>query len=182
MRIDVDNLEPRNFDRGAVRVIKNFLPRTLFKELQELVMGGDFPWYYNLSTLTNLDDGNFMFVHMFVLNSEVTSSRYEKFGQMLPYVKEALDYKKLTRLKLNCYTNQNKKILHPLHQDVHKQDTKGYVIGVYHFNTCNGETIVNDEKIKSEENQIILFDNVPHQGTVQTDTRTRVVLNFNLKK
>ena len=182
MRIDVDNLEPRNFDRGAVRVIKNFLPKPLFKELQELVMGGDFPWYYNLSTLTNLDDGNFMFVHAFVWNSKVVSPLYKKFSQMLPYAKEALDYKKLTRLKLNCYTNQNKKILHPLHQDVHKQDTKGYVIGVYHFNTCNGETIVNNEKIKSEENQILLFDNVPHQGTVQTDTRTRVVLNFNLKK
>ena len=44
------------------------------------------------------------------------------------------------------------------------------------------ETIVNDEKIKSEENQMLLFDNIPHQGNVQTDTRTRVVLNFNFKK
>ena len=43
MRVDVDNLEPRNIDRGAVKVMTNFLPRTLFKELQELVMGGDFP-------------------------------------------------------------------------------------------------------------------------------------------
>jgi len=98
------------------------------------------------------------------------------------YAKEALDYKKLTRLKLNCYPNQNKKILHPLHKDAYEHNTKDYVIGVYHFNTCNGETIVNDEKIKSEENQMLLFDNIPHQGNVQTDTRTRVVLNFNFKR
>ena len=111
MRIDVDNLEPRNFDRGAVRVIKNFLPKPLFKELQEVVMGDKFPWVFvpytvkeNLydkktgEVIESRDDGNFMFVHMFVLNSEVTSSRYEKFSQMLPYVKEALDYKKLNLL------------------------------------------------------------------------------------
>ena len=46
MRIDVDNIEPRNFDRGAVRVIKNFLPKPLFKELQEVVMGDEFPWVF----------------------------------------------------------------------------------------------------------------------------------------
>ena len=182
MRVDVDNVEPRNFDRGDVRVIKNFLPRTLFLHLRNLVMGGDFPWYYNKSTLTNMDDGNFMFVHALMWNNKIVSPLYKDFQQMLPYVKEALEYKKLTRLKLNCYTNQNKKILHPLHKDVHLKKTKDYVIGVYHFNTCNGETIVDDEKIKSEENQMLLFDNIPHQGNVQTNTRTRVVLNFNFKR
>ena len=182
MRVDVNNVEPRHYDRGDVRVIKNFLPRTFFLHLRDLVMGGDFPWYYNKSTLTNMDDGNFMFVHNFMWNSEVVSPLYREFRQMLPYAKEALDYKKLTRLKLNCYPNQNKKILHPLHKDVHLKKIKDYVIGVYHFNTCNGETIVNDEKIKSEENQMLLFDNIPHQGNVQTDTRTRVVLNFNFKR
>jgi|TARA_B100001964_G_scaffold60501_2_gene68562 hypothetical protein len=181
MRVDVNNVEPRHYDRGDVRVIKNFLPRTFFLHLRDLVMGGDFPWYYNKSTLTNMDDGYFMFVHALMWNSEVVSPLYNEFQQMLPYVKEALDYKKLTRLKLNCYPNQNKKILHPLHIDAYEHNTKDYVIGVLHFNTCNGETIVNDEKIKSEENQMLLFDNIPHQSAVQTDTRTRVILNFNFK-
>ena len=71
MRVDVDNVEPRNFDRGDVRVIKNFLPRTLFLHLRNLVMGGDFPWYYNKSTLTNMDDGNFMFVHALMWNNKI---------------------------------------------------------------------------------------------------------------
>ncbi len=181
MRVDVNNVEPKHYDRGDVRVIKNFLPRTFFLHLRDLVMGGDFPWYYNKSTLTNMDDGYFMFVHALMWNSEVVSPLYNEFQQMLPYVKEALDYKKLTRLKLNCYPNQNKKILHPLHIDAYEHNTKDYVIGVLHFNTCNGETIVNDEKIKSEENQMLLFDNIPHQSAVQTDTRTRVILNFNFK-
>ena len=47
MRVDVNNVEPRHCDRGDVRVIKNFLPRTFFLHLRDLVMGGDFPWYYN---------------------------------------------------------------------------------------------------------------------------------------
>ena len=87
MRIDVDNVEPRNFDRGAVRVIKNFLPRTLFKELQELVMGGDFPWYYNLSTLTNLDDGNFP---IFIMNGGLCylSDKEKDKLNFLPFLKK----------------------------------------------------------------------------------------------
>ena len=165
-----------------MKIIDNFLELDEFVRIETLMLNDAFPWYYNKSTLTNMDDGNFMFVHALMWNNKIVSPLYKDFQQMLPYVKEALEYKKLTRLKLNCYTNQNKKILHPLHKDVHLKKTKDYVIGVYHFNTCNGETIVNDEKIKSEENQMLLFDNIPHQGNVQTNTRTRVVLNFNFKR
>ena len=54
-------------------------------------------------------------------------------------------------------------------------------IGVYHLNACNGFTVIGEQKIPSRENQLILFDNVSHYGTVQTDTDIRVVLNFNLR-
>ena len=54
-------------------------------------------------------------------------------------------------------------------------------IGVYHVNTCNGLTVIGDESIPSIENQLVLFSNVSHYGTVQTDTDTRVVINFNLR-
>jgi hypothetical protein len=54
-------------------------------------------------------------------------------------------------------------------------------IAVFHLNTCNGKTVIGDESIESKENQLIIFKNVPHYGTVQTDTDTRVVLNFALR-
>ena len=54
-------------------------------------------------------------------------------------------------------------------------------IRVYHVNTCNGYTVIEDTEIRSEENQLVLFDNVSHYGTVQTDTDTRVVINFNFR-
>ena len=55
-----------------------------------------------------------------------------------------------------------------------------FVTGVYHVNGCNGKTVINDNEIPSKDNQLILFNNEPHFGTVQTDTDIRVVLNFNL--
>jgi len=91
MRIDVDNIEPRNFDRGAVRVIKNFLPKPLFKELQEVVMGDEFPWVFvpytvkeNLydkktgEVIESRDDGNFMFNHHFVKQDFPSYEEFKK--------------------------------------------------------------------------------------------------------
>ena len=45
----------------------------------------------------------------------------------------------------------------------------------------NGKTVIGEQEIESVENQLIIFENVPHYGTVQTDTDTRVVINFNLR-
>ena len=79
MRVEVDNLEPRNIIRGDVRVIQNFLPKTLFNELQKVVMGDEFPWVYCPYTVKtdyygkksgkvveSYTDGNFMFNHHLV--------------------------------------------------------------------------------------------------------------------
>ena len=30
-----------------VEVIDNFLDKEYFKEIQNIMLGGDFPWYYN---------------------------------------------------------------------------------------------------------------------------------------
>ena len=220
MRVDVDNLEPRNFDRGPVRVIQNFLPRTLFKELQKVAMGDEFPWvfvpytvksdYYGKKSqkvIESYTDGNFMFNHHFVrkdfpsykeirkkdyeiIEGEPTirSPHYKQFSKILPYIQESKPYSKLMRMKMNLYPNQNRYIDLGKHKDIGNIDKSGksdhndYFIGILHFNTCNGLTIVENEKIKSEENQMLLFENLFHHGTVQTDTKIRVVLNFNFKK
>jgi hypothetical protein len=42
-------------------------------------------------------------------------------------------------------------------------------------------TVVGTQEIPSVENQLLIFENVPHYGTVQTDTDTRVVINFSLR-
>ena len=45
----------------------------------------------------------------------------------------------------------------------------------------HGKTVIGDQQIESVANQLVIFENVPHYGTVQTDTDTRVVINFNLR-
>ena len=81
------------------------------------------------------------------------------------------------------YTNQGREIRHPTHVDVPLDSgvSDKFRIAVFHVNTCNGKTVIGDQAIESVENQLIVFENVPHYGTVQTDTDTRVVINFALR-
>jgi hypothetical protein len=49
------------------------------------------------------------------------------------------------------------------------------------MNTNNGKTIFkNGKQINSIENRIVIFDsNLQHTGTSHTDTKRRVLINFN---
>ena len=50
-----------------------------------------------------------------------------------------------------------------------------------HLNTCDGYTVFkNGEKVESVANRYIEFDsNLMHSGTSTTDSKRRVVINFN---
>ena len=51
---------------------------------------------------------------------------------------------------------------------------------IYYLTTCNGYTLIDGKKIKSVENQIVIFDsNIKHQMVSQTDTPERIVINLN---
>ena len=57
------------------------------------------------------------------------------------------------------------------------QDAK---TSVYYLNTNNGYTLFEDGKVDSVENRMVTFNlNTKHSGTTATDTKRRVVLNFN---
>ena len=89
----------------------------------------------------------------------------------------------VSRIRAVMYTNQGWEIKHPTHVDIPLDSgvSDKFRIAVFHVNTCNGKTVFDDEQFESEENQLIIFKNIPHYGTVQTDTDTRVVLNFSLR-
>ena len=91
-------------------------------------------------------------------------------------------FKKLIRMKLNLYTNQNKKILHARHTDFEDPNGKPYdkfTTTIFNFTTCNGGTIIDDKEYVSKANQALIFNNqIEHQGFTQTDTPIRIVLNI----
>ena len=171
-----------------MEVIDNFLPDTFFKDLQTLMMGYYFPWYYNNFTVGSdvirqdeiykvKKKSLYQFVHTFYdIRSPWNGVASDLCNNVEP-VCEFLRVNRLYRIKAN---------LNP-RSIVHRSTgwhTDGFdcpKTAVFYLNTNNGYTkFKKGGKIKSVENRIIIFDsNKEHAGYTCTNENTRVVMNFN---
>jgi len=171
----------------SVKIEKNLLPSLYFNKLKDIFIGDYFPWYFQPHTLNNRPDSYFMFAHtLFAFEHGQNSNWFKEFEPIIYFLDNKIKTKKLIRMKLNLYTNQNKKINHTAHWD--SIDEKGNPrkdvnIAILNFTTCNGGTIINDKKYSSNENEALIFDNLnKHSGIVQTNTPIRIILNIALEK
>lgn len=153
-----------------------------FKDLKNTwCNSSNIAWFYNKST-TDLDgDNNFMFTHHLYRNKQITSNFFNTIQELTYKVSILSGKSKLLRVKANMYTNQGKSIYHEKHTDY--KDIDNFKTAVFNFNTCNGGTILYfDNKkvnIPSVENTLLIFDgNILHNGYTQTDTSTRILINF----
>ena len=171
-----------------IKKIDNFLPDMFYGRLKEtLSKGPNFPWFWNDKTASDAGgyalDNNFMFNHVLYANPDGFKSHYfETFFPFLYFLSNHTVLKKLIRMKLNLYTNQNKKIMHAKHTDFEDSNGKPYdkfTTTIFNFTTCNGGTIIDDKEYVSKANQALIFNNqIEHQGFTQTDTPIRIVLNI----
>ena len=169
-------------DIGVVQVYRNFLPEAHFADIQRLFMTNMIPWHFTDRVVST--EKHFMFGHTFMEDGQVVNPRYfEPVRGMLMPMQQKLAFIGVSRVRAVLYTNQGREIRHPTHVDVPLDSgvSDKFRIAVFHVNTCNGKTVIGDQAIESAENQLIVFENVPHYGTVQTDTDTRVVINFALR-
>lgn len=161
-----------------MKIIQNFLGIHKFKELKDYIFSGQIPLYYNNAVSDRQVDGgkDFMFNHVFYQDDKQTS---DLFNKMVMPILGRLTFTHLLRAKLNCYAKKHKFINTPFHTD----DNIPHKVALFSFNTCNGYTYFEDtkEKIKSVENQIVLFDGSRrHCSVAQTDTNIRVNININI--
>tara|TARA_R100000306_G_C4315472_1_gene112403 strand:- start:73 stop:609 length:537 start_codon:yes stop_codon:yes gene_type:complete len=174
-----------------VRIEKNFLPAMFFDKLKFMLACESFFWHFNPQTVYNKNfkqDDHFMFTHILFTCKEIELKQKQKqsvwlkdFEPIIYYLSEKIKIKKLLRMKLNLYTNQNKVIEHASHTDINTKDqpTPGVTVSIFNFTTCNGGTRIEDKKYPSNENEILIFNNLnKHSGIVQTDTQIRIVLNI----
>lgn len=163
-------------------VYQNFLPEQHFANIKRLFMTNRLPWYYTDRVVST--DKHFMFGHTFMEDGKmVNPGFFEPVRGMLLAIQQKINFIGVSRIRAVLYTNQGHEIVHPTHVDVPSDSgvSDKFRIVVFHVNTCNGKTVIGEQEIESKENQLIIFENVPHFGTVQTDTDTRVVLNFSLR-
>ncbi len=158
------------------KVIDNFLPKEKFNIIKNLMMGPNFPWYYqhNITNL-NIETKNNLFymTHMFY-DLEPYSSFYNVIKENLLSL---INIKSLIRVKANFYPNQKIVNIDEMHFD-YKFKHKG---AIFSINTNNGGTILKDKtKIDSVENRILFFDpSLEHDSENCTDQKTRVNININ---
>ena len=159
-----------------MKIIDNFLPEEELKELQDVMMGPSFPWYYNNCVAFKEvvpSPHEYYFTHMFFWDT--TQSKYNEIITriILPKFK----WFSLKRIKGNLYASTNKKVTFDYHTDYHFKH-KGMI---FSLNTCNGGTILsNGEVIKSVANRALFFDpSKKHTCTNCTDTKGRFNININ---
>jgi hypothetical protein len=161
-----------------MKIIDNFLDTEQFNKIKQILTGNDFPFYYQDFIVDGeKDNSDFFFCHTFYKNNQLTSSSFNEI--ILPILYQ-VKFKTLIRAKCNLYTKKTNQITHEYHIDFKEPHTTL----LYSVNTNNGYTMFKTgEKIKSVQNQLIVFDGLlEHCSVPQTDEKIRVNININIKE
>ena len=171
-------------------IYDNCLPLDVFQKMKKVLLNLGFPWGYcsNItpqrskikSPIDGYDnDDAYQFTHHFLPFQGFGWSNWTKL--IMPIL-NVFNAKAWIRVKANLGTREPKPLVHGWHYDV--CDTVPFVdsyTAVLYMNTNNGYTLMETgDKVESVENRLVLFPNdILHTGIRQTDTRVRVLLNFN---
>ena len=185
----IPKLKPNSNVLPIIRQHKDFLPKMFFEKLSNIVNGNNFQWFFNASNLDAttppfVTNDNFMFTHTFFREEQGKASDwFDTFEPILYSINEKVKVNKLMRMKLNLYTNQNKKVKQGSHCDIldeKDKPLKDVNTAILNFTTCNGETKIGNKTYNSKANELLIFNNtIKHSGITQTDTQKRIVLNIN---
>tara|TARA_R100000458_G_C8233317_1_gene214375 strand:- start:49 stop:519 length:471 start_codon:yes stop_codon:yes gene_type:complete len=154
-----------------MKEINNYITHDQWNSICNTFLANNFPWFYEP---TQVDGDSSFMMHCFYRDGQVNSDFYY-------LIQPILDKLKPTEI-LNIRANLALK--RPMTSDWHVDDYWDkrllHTTAIYYVNSCNGYTVFKNNKIKSVGNKILIFDaNTLHKVEYQTDTDTRMVINFN---
>lgn len=161
------------------RIVDNFLGADYFNRLQTLITNEDFPWYYNgrINGEQDKDDNGFYMTHLLYTPDGINSDYFNEFISVFEHV-GIKSIKHLMRVKLNMYPGTDSLKVNAPHVDF-KEPHKGFIL---YFNTCDGYTVLPDQKVESVANRGLYFDSSkPHSSTTCTNAKARFNININYK-
>tara|TARA_Y100001960_G_scaffold104035_1_gene112123 strand:- start:726 stop:1274 length:549 start_codon:yes stop_codon:yes gene_type:complete len=173
-----------------IRAIDNFLNPDDWKVISEAMLGTNDPrgsaghvgWVWNPAVTTGtgseicdeLDD--WQFTH--TIFNQLGYEQSPLFNFIQPIVSDPrLNVRAIQRIKANLNPRHHKIIKHGFHTDVDYECNTA----IFYLNTNNGYTEFEDgNKVPSVANRMVIFPStVRHTGTTCTDTKRRVLINFN---
>jgi|TARA_B110000967_G_C18689626_1_gene462296 hypothetical protein len=161
------------------KINDNYLRKESFEQISNHMMSPHMPWYFQ-EHCGNTDNEPF-FSHAFYDGMKVLSPLYE---QIIHEILEQLDAVTVYNVRGNLYCRTGKKEKCAKHIDAEYDKTIGKT-SILYINTNNGGTKLHIKGkkpvfIESIANRLVTFDsNIEHQACWQTDTKTRVLINFN---
>ena len=166
-----------------MKIEDNYIDQEKFDELQNLMLGSDFSWYYNSYIDYKTEkEKEFQFTHTFYKKHVSTSSFLEKLNPIVDIIKPIV----IWRIKANLLTRTPNIVENAFHVDMHmsEEKIKQWTTSIFYINTNNGHTKFEDGSIvESVANRMVTFPaNLKHRGTSCTDEKIRVVINFNYFK
>tara|TARA_R110000787_G_scaffold72498_1_gene161665 strand:- start:164 stop:691 length:528 start_codon:yes stop_codon:yes gene_type:complete len=172
-----------------VKLYKDVLDNRQTEIIEEIMLiSKQFPWYFARHNLYPDNQENhasdcFNFTHNFFVNGQPSSDFFYLVEPIVKYIKKQYNnIESILRIKANLYTNQHMNVEYDEHIDQIHLGEKECLVGLFNVTSCNGGTVVNKRKYPSVSNQLLIFDNVSHYGITQTNTQTRMCINFNFKK
>ena len=157
-----------------IKVVDDFLDKEYFKEIQDIMLGGQFPWFYNPYITDDEDQKDkYYFTHNFYDSKLYVNSTY--FNLLIKFLNQ-IGSKSIIRVKGNLYLNKGKKEIHRFHKDFSYKH-KGCLL---YINGNNGLTYFNKEEVKPKPNRLVFFDpSKDHASSLPTDDNRRININVN---
>ena len=157
------------------KIKKNILKKDKIKEINNIILNDQFPWYLQ-KKINSLDKTGYgYFTHSLYLDNKINSRFYE---MIIPEIIKSLNIKSLIRARLNLYPTTSKTVKHAYHIDYEFK----HISAVYFLNTNNGFLFFKNplKKVKPENNKCVIFDgNHFHCSSSCTDKSHRITLNLN---
>ena len=176
-----------------VTVTDNYLTQSYHKEIHDLFMSTEFPWYYNSNITKSKEDTNtksfneYGFTHWFYIDNCFRNSQYATFIKpMLLNLKDTVNCECILRSRADMVMWSLEDFIHPSHVDFDYSN----VATILYINDTDGDTILYDqnnpseikERVNPKANRLVIFDgDVLHTGCSPTKHKNRILINSNFK-
>ena len=165
-----------------------FLDERYYSNLEKYVYSYELDWHWLSHTVSSahedFDKDSFVLGNLvYHKGNEKDLSQVDEIWQELIKSIESQFICDIHRIRLNLYTNQNKKIFTVPHYDMGERgetvpDRRPNII-IMNFTTCNGGTKIGQLEVASVKNSAVFFSNVhKHCGIVHTDVERRICANI----
>ena len=161
-----------------MRIIDDFLDAEYHQHLQTMLMGWEFPWYYQ-HTLTH--GNNDVQAHGF--NHWLTSEGDPDFAQLVDTMQSTIKAKECLRVRADMTLYNSEGYRHAFHVDCKEPHT----VCIYYVNDSDGDTIILGDKndhdivhVTPKANRLLTFNGKHmHTGHSPVQHKNRILINAN---